>query len=89
MKLMCQKVAINFIFINFKSIYIIKSPAMINSLLLSPKDAATDENSVLKAFICSFSSFGGLYIFPIVNVFAKLPPFTFIINPSQCSYELR
>ena len=67
----------------------LKSPAKINSLLLSPKDAATNENSVIKAFMCSFSIFGGLYIFPIVNVFDKLPPFTFIINPSQCSYELR
>ena len=36
---------------------------MINSLLLSPKDAATDENSVIKAFICSFSIFGDLYIY--------------------------
>ena len=63
---------------------------MINSLLLSHNDAATDENSVIKAFICS-SIFLVVYIFifPIVNVFAKLPPFTFIINPSQCLYELR
>ena len=61
---------------------------MINSLLLSPKYATSDENLVIKAFICSFSIFGGL-IFPIVNVFAKLPQFSFIINPSQCSYELR
>ena len=39
----------------------LKSPAKINSLLLSPKDAATDEHSVIKAFMCSFSIFGGLY----------------------------
>ena len=67
----------------------LKSPAMINSLLLSPKDAATDENSDIKAFLCSFSIVGGPYIFPIVNDFDKWPPFTFRINPSQCSYELR
>ena len=29
----------------------LKSPAVINSLLLSSKDGATDENSVIKAFI--------------------------------------
>ena len=38
----------------------LKSPAKINSLLLSPKDATTDENSFIKAFMCSFSVFGGL-----------------------------
>ena len=55
----------------------LKYPVMIHSLLLSPKDAATDENSVIKSFICSFSIFGRLYyVFPIVNVFAKLLPFT-------------
>ena len=41
----------------------LKSPAMINSLLLSPKDAATDENSDIKAFLCSFSIVGGPYIY--------------------------
>ena len=58
----------------------LKSPAIINSLLLFVKDATTEENSVVKAFICSFSILGGLYIFPMFNVFNKLPPFTFIIN---------
>ena len=51
----------------------LKSPAMINSLLQSPKDAATDDNCVIQAFTCSFSIFGGLYItlyiiFPVVKV---------------------
>ena len=32
--------------------FMLKSPAMINSSLLSPKDGANDENSVIKAFIC-------------------------------------
>ena len=41
----------------------LKSPTMINSLSLSPKDAAIDDNSVIKAFMCSLSIFGGLYIY--------------------------
>ena len=28
-------------------------------------------------------------MFPMVNDFDKLPPFTLIISPSQCSYILR
>ena len=35
--------------LNIAYILALKSPAKINSLLLSPKDAATDENSVIKA----------------------------------------
>ena len=62
---MYQKIAINFIFINFFGKFVLKSPAKINSLLPSPKDDATDENSVIKAFMCSFSIFGGLYIYSL------------------------
>ena len=42
--------------------FMLKSPAMINSLLLFVKDATTEENSVVKACICSFSILGGLYM---------------------------
>ena len=57
-------------------------PAMINSLLLSPKDAATDEIQLKKHLFVRLVFLVAYNIFQIVNVFAKVPPFTVIINPS-------
>ena len=45
-----------------------------------------EEKSFTKAFRLSFDVRGGLYMFPIVMLLKRLPPFICTIKPSQCSY---
>ena len=45
-----------------------------------------EENSFIKAFRLSFNVPGDLYMFLIVMLLERLPPFIWTIMPSQCSY---
>ena len=45
-----------------------------------------EENSFIKAFRLSFDVREGLYMFPIVMLLERLPPFIWTVKTSQCSY---
>ena len=67
--------------------FILKSPAMIRVVLqLCSNNDTMEENSFIKAFTLSFDVRGGLYMFPIVMLLERLPPFIWTTKPSQCSY---
>ena len=74
----------NYIYISFNlSKFILKSPAMIIIFLqLCSNNDTMEDNS----FRLSFDVRGGLYMFPIVMLLERLPPFIWTIKPSQCSY---
>ena len=55
-------------------------------LQLCYNNGTVEENSFIKAFRLSFDVRGGLYMFPIVMLLERLPPFIWTIKPSQCSY---
>ena len=68
---------------------ILKSQAVMISLLqLSDRDKI-GVNLSINAFKSSFRVLGDRYIFPIVNVLYKVLPCTLTINPSHCSKVLR
>ena len=79
-----------YIYISFSfnlSNFILKSPAMIRVFLqLCSNNDTMDGNSFIKAFRLSFDVRGGLYMFPIVMLLDRLPPFIWTIKPSKCSY---
>ena len=66
--------------------FILKSPAKMSWLLLFSNDDKVYDSSSMNTLRLSLVVLGGLYMFPIVIVFDRHPPFISIINPSQCSY---
>ena len=45
-----------------------------------------EDNSFMQVFRLSFDIRGSLYMFLIVMLLERLPPFIWTIKPSQCSY---
>ena len=63
--------------------FILKLPAMIRLFLqFCTNNDHMEENSFIKAFRLSFDVRGHLYMFPIVMLLERLPPFMWTINPS-------
>ena len=64
---------------------ILKSPAIMISLLQLSNLDIIGVNSSINTFKPSFRVVGDRYIFPIVNVLDRKLPCTLTIKPSQCS----
>ena len=65
--------------------FILNYPVIMRLLQLFSNADIIDENSFINAFMSSFLVPGGLYMFLTVTFLDRLPPFIWIINPSQCS----
>ena len=68
---------------------ILQSPAMIRLFLqVCSNNDTMEEMLFIKASTFSSDVRGGQYMFPIVMLLERLPPFIYIFNPSQCSNVL-